>query len=99
MNESRIEIYTRRRCPRCTFARQLLERRGIEYLEHALEAGPEVRVMMRVRTGSNTAPQILIDGRALGGCDALHREDQRGRLDRLLATRAHAGAGPPAHGD
>lgn len=84
MNVPRVEIYTRRRCPRCTFARQLLERKGIAYLEHALEAGPEVRVMMRVRTGSNTAPQILVDGRALGGCDALHREEQRGTLDALL---------------
>ncbi len=84
MSGSRVEIYTRRRCPRCTFARQLLERKGIDYVEHALEAGPEVRVMMRVRTGSDTAPQILIDGRAIGGCDALHRDEQNGALDRML---------------
>lgn len=84
MTMPRVEIYTRRRCPRCTFARQLLDRKGITYVEHALEAGPEVRVMMRVRTGSNTAPQILIDGRAIGGCDALHREEQSGALNRIL---------------
>ncbi len=87
MSATRVEIYTRRRCPRCTFARQLLDRKGIAYVEHALEAGPEVRVMMRVRTGCNTAPQILIDGRPLGGCDALHLEERRGTLDRILSTR------------
>jgi glutaredoxin 3 len=85
MSASRVEIYTRRRCPRCTFARQLLERKGIPFQEHALEAGPEVRVMMRVRTGNDTAPQILVDGRSVGGCDALYECEERGELDRLLA--------------
>ena len=84
MITSRVEIYTRRRCPRCTFARQLLQRKGIPFEEHALEAGPQVRVMMRIRTGSDTAPQILVDGRSLGGCDALHESEQCGELDRLL---------------
>ena len=80
MSTPRVEIYTRRRCPRCAFARQVLERRGLDYTEHALEAGPEVRVMMRVRTGSNTAPQVIIDGRPIGGCDALHQLEKSGEL-------------------
>ena len=84
MNAAEVEIYTRRRCPRCTFARQLLERNRVLFREHALEAGPEVRVMMRVRTGSNVAPQVLIRGRAVGGCDELHRLEASGELARLL---------------
>ena len=40
--------------------------------------------MMRVRTGMNTAPQIVIDGRALGGCDALYLAEQNGELDLWL---------------
>jgi glutaredoxin 3 len=79
-----VEIYTRRRCPRCTFAKQLLERKGVAYVEHAVEAGPEVAVLMRVRTGANTLPQILLRGRALGGCHDLHRLDREGLLDRML---------------
>jgi glutaredoxin 3 len=84
MSRPEVEIYTRRRCPRCTFARQLLARNDVAFMDHALEAGPDVRVMMRVRTGSNVAPQVLVRGRAVGGCDALHRMEASGELQRLL---------------
>ena len=78
MSTARIEIYTRRRCPRCTFARQVLERCGLDFTEHALEAGPEVRVMMRVRTGRTGARW------ALAGWDAV---DEASAANQLLNIR------------
>ena len=88
---ARVEIYTRRRCPRCIFARQLLERNGVDFVEHAIESSPAVRVMMRVRTGDNTLPQILINGRAVGGNDELHALEASGELGRLLGRRVGNG--------
>ncbi len=81
----RIEIYTTRFCPYCIMAKKLLNRKGVEYEEYAVDRQPELRKEMVTRAGGRTTvPQIFINGRHIGGCDDLTELDMDGELDPLL---------------
>lgn len=84
-----VVIYTRDFCGYCARAKQLLEAKGVDYVEHNASANPEARQEMYARAnGRTTFPQIFIDGQHIGGCDDLHALDREGRLDPLLAQGA-----------
>jgi glutaredoxin 3 len=67
-------------------AKALLESRGIDYEEISLDDDPEFRQKLFDLTGGWTVPQILIDGRPIGGYTELWRLDREGRLDDELAA-------------
>jgi len=73
-------------CGYCVRAKALLDARGIAYEEIALDDDPTFRQKLFDLTGGWTVPQILVDGRPLGGYAELWRLDREGRLaDRLAA--------------
>ena len=80
---TRIELYTTRWCGYCVRAKALLEGRGIPYEEVALDDDPAFRRTVHNRTGGWTVPQILIDGKPIGGYVELWRLDREGGLDEL----------------
>jgi len=81
-----IEIYTKAFCPYCWRAKQLLEAKGVEYREIAIDYGGEVRERMIERAkGRTTVPQIFIREQHVGGCDDLMALERAGRLDDLIA--------------
>jgi glutaredoxin 3 len=81
-----VTIYTRAMCGYCMAAKRLLDKKGVAYIEHDASFSPELRQEMVERSGGGrTFPQILIDGRPIGGCDELHALDAAGRLDAMLA--------------
>jgi len=83
----KVEIYTTPICPFCHRAKQLLQRKGISFVEHNVMMDPARRAEMKTRAnGGHTVPQIFIDGRHVGGCDDLYALDARGGLDPLLAA-------------
>ena len=68
----RVEIYTKSFCPYCWRAKHLLDEKGIQYEEIAVDFGGEVRQRMIQRArGRTTVPQIFIGERHVGGCDDL----------------------------
>ena len=79
-------MYTTTWCGYCVRAKALLEARGLEYEEISLDDDPAFRQRLLDLTGSWTVPQILIDGRPIGGYTELWRLDREGRLDELLAA-------------
>ena len=79
-------MYTTRWCGYCVRAKALLESRGLEYEERHLDEDPAFRATLHELTGGWTVPQILIDGRPIGGYTELWRLDREGRLDELLAA-------------
>ena len=84
-----VVIYTRDFCGYCARAKQLLDSKGVDYVEHNATANPEARHDMYAKAnGRTTFPQIFIDGQHIGGCDDLHALDREGRLDPLLAQGA-----------
>lgn len=81
-----VEIYTKTFCPYCWRAKSLLESKGIEFQEIAVDFGGEVRqVMIQRASGRTTVPQIFIGEIHVGGCDDLLALERDGSLDRLLS--------------
>ena len=83
---ARVRIYSTHWCGYCVRAKTLLESRGIEYEEISLDDDPGFRQKLFDLTGGWTVPQILIDGRPIGGYTELWRLDREGRLDDDLAA-------------
>jgi glutaredoxin 3 len=83
---ARIRVYSTRWCGYCVRAKALLESRGIEYEEISLDSDPAFRRKLFDLTGGWTVPQILIDGRPIGGYTELWRLDRDGRLDDELVA-------------
>lgn len=82
-----VEIYTKAFCGYCWRARELLEAKGIEIEEYAIDGGgPKREEMIRRANGRTTVPQIFIDGRHIGGCSDLLALERDGLLSDLLAV-------------
>lgn len=80
-----VEIYTKTFCPYCWRAKLLLESKGVEYKEIAVDFGGESKQLMVERArGKTTVPQIFIGDHHVGGCDDLVALERDGQLDRLL---------------
>ena len=82
---SEIVVYSTRWCGYCVRAKALLDSRGLPYEEILLDDDPHFRQRLYDLTGGWTVPQIVVDGKPLGGYDELWRLDRRGLLDRLAA--------------
>ncbi|GFE68563.1 glutaredoxin 3 [Chroococcus sp. FPU101] len=81
-----IEIYTWSSCPFCIRAKALLNKKGVEYTEYAIDGDEKARALMAKRAnGRKSVPQIFIDDQHIGGCDDLYALDRQGELDPLLA--------------
>jgi glutaredoxin 3 len=83
---SKVVVYTTRWCGYCVRAKALLDAKGIEYEEIALDDNPGFRAELHELTGGWTVPQILIEGTPIGGYTELWRLDKSGRLDERLAA-------------
>ncbi|KGT47168.1 MULTISPECIES: glutaredoxin 3 [Acinetobacter] len=81
-----VIIYSTTVCPYCIRAKQLLERKGVEYKEINLsKEDPQVRLDLMQRTNHRTVPQIFINDQFIGGFDQLYALEREGKLDELLA--------------
>ena len=84
MSEPKVLMYATGWCPYCARARQLLTSKGIAFEEIDVDARPEARAEMQLRSSRQTVPQIFIGETHVGGCDDLYELDARGGLDTLL---------------
>jgi glutaredoxin 3 len=83
---AKVRLYSTRWCGYCVRAKGLLESRGIDYEEVMLDDDPAFRQKLFDLTGGWTVPQILIDGRPIGGYTELWRLDREGKLE-LASSR------------
>ena len=79
-----VTLYTTRFCPYCIRARGLLDSKGVEYNDIAVDGSPQLRREMSERSGRSSVPQIWIGERHIGGYDDMARLESQGRLDELL---------------
>ena len=83
----KVEIHTKMMCGFCVRAKRLLDMKKVDYEEIAVDmGGPKKAEMVERAGGRTTVPQIFIDGRHIGGCDALMTLEYDGKLDELLAA-------------
>jgi len=85
MYMARVTVYSTSSCPICEQTKNLLKKWTIPYDEIRLDQQPsEHRSFMQLTNGARMVPQILIDGKWIGGFTELtemHMEDQ---LDELM---------------
>ncbi len=79
-----VLIYTTQVCPYCVRAKALLDRKGVAYREVDISNDRELEQEMIRLTKKMTVPQILIDGKPIGGCDELYALEGKNELDSLL---------------
>ena len=81
-------VYTTDHCSLCVSAKNLLEKRGIDYQEINLARDADSRAQLSRLTGMFTFPQIMIGDRPVGGFSELLTADREGRLSELLGLAA-----------
>ncbi len=79
-----VVMYTTGLCGYCRAARNLLDRKGVEYETIAVDVDSEKREEMMQRSGRRTVPQIFIGEHHVGGFDDLSELETDGKLDELL---------------
>lgn len=84
MEKPYVEIYTAEYCSYCQRAKQLLDKKGVNYTEIRVDLDAAKREEMIQRTGRRTVPEILINGELIGGFDDLWAYEQSGKLDQKL---------------
>ncbi len=80
-----VEIYSTMLCPFCYRAKNLLERKGVQYQEIDVMLSPGKRREMIERSGGRTSvPQIFVDGTYVGNCDEIYELEAKGKLTGIL---------------
>ncbi len=80
-----VEIYSSNTCPYCVRAKQLLDSKGVDYVEYNISNDLDARAKMMDRTnGARSVPQIFINDKHYGGCDDLYALEAEGKLDIIL---------------
>src|SRR5215204_5747563 len=83
-----VTVYTQRFCPCSTDAKRLLRAKGVPFEEvPTRRSGGRAGLRARFGPDAGTFPQIVIDGRHIGGASDLAALEASGELDRLLARR------------
>ena len=89
MEQKPVVIYVRSRSPRCWRAKRLLRRRGYAFdvVEVPRSDGgfaPRLARTIGVGASRGATPQVLVDGRLVGGLGVIRALDNSGDLDRLV---------------
>ena len=83
---AKVEIYGTSNCRKCVDVRAVLDRYGIEYIDHMIDLMPLERDEMVRRCGLRYYPQIFIDDQHIGGEEELMLLEADGRLKQLLGV-------------
>lgn len=84
---ARVKIYSTGVCPICEKTKVLLRKWNIPYDEVRIDLDRAVlREFAEVTRGARTVPQILVDGRCIGGFTELTELHMDGGLDGLMQS-------------
>ena len=83
-----VTIYSSDWCPYCMRAKALLRKKEVMFNDIVVDGREDLRAEMASLAGSNSVPQIWINGEHIGGCDDLYALEKAGELDGLLAEQS-----------
>jgi len=83
----RVELYTAPFCANCDRARALLERAGVAFAEIDLSRDLDRCCELEALTGGRSTPQVVVDGRPIGGYTELAALERSGGLHAFVAGR------------
>lgn len=82
---SRVTVYSTAHCGFCSRTKDMLDRWGIPFEEVRIDSNQAARKeFAEVTAGARTVPQILIDGKPIGGFSELTELHMDGDLDELM---------------
>jgi glutaredoxin 3 len=84
MDQMKIVLYTKSRCLWCWRTKRLLRSKGYVFQMIDVSGDDELRIRLVETTGSKTVPQVVVDGRLVGGFDEVRALDRSGDLDRIV---------------
>ena len=67
-----VALYTRKGCPFCAEAKELLKSKDMTFEEHTLGEDYTVKTLVAI-SGKTSVPQAYINGKHIGGCDDLKK--------------------------
>jgi glutaredoxin 3 len=79
-----ITVYTTDPCSFCARTKGILKARNIEFVEVNLSKDPVGRAELARKTGMMSFPQVMVDGKLIGGFAELHAAVEDGSIDDLL---------------
>ena len=81
----KVVVYTGPMCAHCDWAKALLKRKNIEFVEFNIRNDlTKMKEMLEKSNGSKTVPQIFIDDKHIGGNNELQLLEKEGKLNSLL---------------
>ncbi len=81
---TRVTVFSTGACPICVKAKAALERWGIPFREVRIDLDrAALREFSEITHGARSVPQILIDGKHIGGFSELTELHMDGELDAL----------------
>ena len=84
---ARVKIFSTASCPICDKTKKLLNKWGVAYIEAKVDSdNAALREMSTLTDGARTVPQIVIDGKWIGGFTDLTMLHMDGELDELIAA-------------
>lgn len=83
-DKPQVVVYTSAFCGYCAGAKNLLAKKGVDFLEIRIDKEAGMREEMERRSQRDTVPQIFIGDRHIGGFDDLVDLDMDDELDPLL---------------
>ena len=84
---SDVIVYTTPTCPYCVAAKKLLSDLKISYQEIDVKSDDALREKVIQLTGRRTVPQIIINGKPIGGFDDLSALHKAGALQQILTNK------------
>jgi glutaredoxin 3 len=84
---SSVKVYSTGICPICDNAKNLLRKWHIAFEEARVDRDrDQLKEMLTVTNGARTVPQIVIDGKWIGGFSELTMLHMDGQLDDLVES-------------
>ena len=81
----KVVIYTGPRCAHCDWAKALLSKKNVNFIEYNVaEDSTKKEEMLKKSNGSKTVPQIFIEEHHVGGNFELQTLEKDGKLNTLL---------------
>jgi Glutaredoxin and related proteins len=82
---NKVKVYSTGTCPICVKAKAFLDKRGIGYDEVRIDLDRNAMREFSVATnGARTVPQIVVDGKCIGGFTELTELHMDGGLEHLI---------------
>jgi glutaredoxin 3 len=82
---ARVKIYSTGTCPLCQKAKALLSKWNVPYEEIRIDTDRAALAdFAHVTNGARTVPQILVDGKCIGGFTELTELHMEGGLDDIV---------------